>query len=99
MKGVLSACQRPIRVMENRLIPISEREFSIYALSLQPPSVADSHDVEGAWKSPDGSCVGALLVGDGDGRMLILRRRGRCPVRRRGRREGRPCRDWHHGPS
>ena len=60
--------------MENRLIPISEREFRIYALSLQPPSVADSHDVESAWKSPDGSCVGALLVGHGDGRMLILRR-------------------------
>ena len=86
-------------LMENRLIPISEREFRIYALSLQPPSVADSHDVEGAWKSADGSCVGALLVGDGDGRMLILRRQvdARFVVVAEERVD--LVRDRHHGPS
>lgn len=60
--------------MENRLVPISEREFRIYALSLQPPSVVDSHDFRAGWKSADGSYVGALFTASGDERMLILRR-------------------------
>lgn len=60
--------------MTDRLIPISEREFRIYALALQPPSLVDVLDFENGWKSADGSCAGAVL-GDGAVRRILALRR------------------------
>src|SRR3954465_4141511 len=62
--------------MQDLIRPISDREFDIYALSLDSPSVLDVCEFEGGWMSRDGSCVGAILRGPQatDRRTLILRR-------------------------
>ena len=62
--------------MQELIRPLSEREFGIYALSIDSPSVLDLCDFETGWISRDGSCVGVILRGPAllDRRALVLRR-------------------------
>lgn len=62
--------------VEDVIRSISAREFDIYALSVDSPSVLDEYDFAAGWISRDGSCVGAILRGPDlhDRRGFVLRR-------------------------
>ena len=58
------------------VVPISEREFDLYALSLPHGPNYDPFVIRSGWKSCDNRCVGVLLndPNKGDIRVLVLRR-------------------------